>query len=63
MRMSKTLLPMALLIAMSPCPSLTTATPERQSGTLTPAAMKVSPITVSGIPKVNPITVIIQTMT
>lgn len=29
-----TLLPMALLMAMSPLPCLTTATPERQSGTL-----------------------------
>ncbi len=44
-------------------PSLTTAIPERASGTLTPAAMNVSPMTVSGMPSVNPITVIIQTMT
>ncbi len=28
--------------------------PESASGTLTPAAMKVRPITVSGIPKVDP---------
>nr|CAD7198653.1 unnamed protein product [Timema douglasi] len=35
-------------------PSLTTAKLERASGTLTPAATKVSPITVSGIPRVLP---------
>jgi hypothetical protein len=29
--------------------------PERASGTLTPAAMKVRPITVSGIPRVKPV--------
>jgi hypothetical protein len=38
-----------------PCPSLQTAMPERASGTLTPAAMKVRPITVSGIPRVKPV--------
>ena len=32
-----------------------TAMPERASGTLTPAAMKVRPITVSGIPRVKPV--------
>ena len=44
-------------------PSLTTAIPDRASGTLTPAAMKVRPMTVSGIPNVKPMTVIIHTIT
>lgn len=53
-RMSKTLLPTALLTAMSPKPSLMTANEESASGTLTPAATNVRPITVSGMPKVLP---------
>ena len=44
-------------------PSLTTAMPESASGTETPAAMNVRPITVSGMARVNPMTVIIHTMT
>lgn len=53
-RISKTLLPTALLTAMSPSPSLITANDERASGTLTPAATNVRPIIVSGIPRVLP---------
>lgn len=53
-RISKTLLPTALLTAMSPSPSLITANDERASGTLTPAATNVKPIIVSGIPRVLP---------
>ena len=53
-RISKTLLPTALLTAMSPRPSLITANDERASGTLTPAATNVRPIIVSGIPRVLP---------
>jgi len=34
---------------------LTTAKLDKASGTLTPAAMNVSPITVSGTPKVLPV--------
>ena len=48
-------------LSLSLWPSRTTAIPDSASGTLTPAAIKVRPITVSGIPKVKPITVIIQT--
>ena len=43
-------------------PSLTTAIPASASGTLTPAAINVNPITVSGIINVEPIIVIIQTI-
>ena len=53
-KISKTLLPTALLTAISPRPSLITAREESASGTLTPAATKVKPITVSGIPSVLP---------
>gem|GEM_PF-6033023 len=56
MRMSKTLDPTAFETAMSPYPSLTTANDESASGTDTPAATNVSPITVSGTPSVLPIT-------
>ena len=48
-------------LSLSLWPSRTTAIPDSASGTLTPAAIKVRPITVSGIPNVKPITVIIQT--
>ena len=44
-------------------PSLTTAIPASASGTLTPAAINVKPMTVSGIMNVAPITVIIHTIT
>ena len=53
-RISKTLLPTALLTAMSPRPSLMTAREDNASGTLTPAATNVRPMTVSGIPSVLP---------
>ncbi|CAL4154303.1 unnamed protein product, partial [Meganyctiphanes norvegica] len=49
-RISNTLLPMALLTAISPKPCLATAKDERASGTETPTATNVKPITVSGIP-------------
>lgn len=54
-RMSNTLLPTALLTAMSPRPSFITAREDRASGTLTPAATNVRPMTVSGMPKVLPV--------
>lgn len=53
-KMSKTLLPTALDIAISPKPFLTTSKLDIASGTLTPAAKNVRPITVSGILNVKP---------
>ena len=61
-RISKTFEPIAFDTAISPKPSLITAIELRASGTDTPAATNVNPITVSGMANVEPITVIIQTI-
>mmetsp|Transcript_2331 Transcript_2331/g.6872 ORF Transcript_2331/g.6872 Transcript_2331/m.6872 type:complete len:231 (+) Transcript_2331:486-1178(+) len=47
-KMLKTLLPMTLLTAMSPCPSRATEMEASASGTLVPAAMMTCPMTACG---------------
>ena len=53
-RMSKMLLPIEELTAMSPSPILATMTEERRSGTEVPAARNVTPITTVGMVSVLP---------
>ena len=61
--MSNVFDPMLLETAMEPFPCLETMRLEMTSGTEVPTARKVSPITESGTPIVNPITVIIHVST
>ena len=61
--MSNVFDPMLLETAMEPFPCLETMRLEMTSGTEVPTARKVSPITESGTPMVNPITVIIHVST
>ena len=61
--MSNVFEPMLLETAMDPLPCLDTIRLEMTSGTEVPTARKVSPMTESGTPMVNPITVIIHVNT
>ena len=61
--MSNVFDPMLFETAMEPFPCLETMRLEMTSGTEVPTARKVSPITESGTPMVNPITVIIHVST
>ena len=61
-KISKTLDPIEFDTAISPYPFRATRTDAIVSGTDVPAAKKVIPMTVSGIPKVKPVRQIIQTM-